>query len=439
MRYPVRAAAAALAASALASALASAPVGAQQGTPPPAPPAIPELPPFAAELERQIPQPALPKPNAFDAYVAAGAAVRRTEWDYGRLLQRARSGRKPSPDEREIRAAAADAGPLLNAARAGFAHPYAAPPARTFDQLFAYYPDFRNVARAFAVQAFARRRAGDAPGAVRSSLDAVRMGTDVCRGVPVLGRLVGIGIQTIGRHEAWEAVPALGAEEAAKAAARMEALFRRQPTFAETMAEERWYNVSGLIALWRDPELRRTWQDRDADRVFRDVVALYDARVTAARFPYRYGKGVPGTQLPPGSPARGIPFLQEISSPSEETAFGQLHFKSCLNDAQNALLTAALGVRAYQARFGRLPDSLDAVAAADCLRAVPADPFSSDGRAPLCYRPSGAGRYVLYSVGPDGADDGGRPMRDEHAHNGARRTLPTPEGRGDIVAGVNGY
>ena len=74
------------------------------------------------------------------------------------------------------------------------------------------------------------------------------------------------------------------------------------------------------------------------------------------------------------------------------------------------------------------------------LQAVPTDPFALSG--PLRYKLAGA-KPLLYSVGPDGKDDGGKAIFD--------RTIPaptTPEAAdrrhavqensvGDIVAGVN--
>ncbi len=69
------------------------------------------------------------------------------------------------------------------------------------------------------------------------------------------------------------------------------------------------------------------------------------------------------------------------------------------------LLATAAGVACerYRRRFGRWPDSLDAIPK-DILAAVPNDPFTGK---PLTFRrlPDGV---TVYSVGPDGRDDGGR-------------------------------
>jgi len=66
-----------------------------------------------------------------------------------------------------------------------------------------------------------------------------------------------------------------------------------------------------------------------------------------------------------------------------------------------ARLSAALAV--YRAEHGRYPDKLDALAPG-LIQAVPGDPFNDK---PLTYRLTDKG-YILYSVGKDMKDDGGK-------------------------------
>jgi hypothetical protein len=66
----------------------------------------------------------------------------------------------------------------------------------------------------------------------------------------------------------------------------------------------------------------------------------------------------------------------------------------------------ALALRAYQAREGRYPQQL-AELTPKYLKAVPVDRFTEG---PLMYRVEGTAGYVLYSVGPNGEDDGGEEM-----------------------------
>jgi hypothetical protein len=72
-------------------------------------------------------------------------------------------------------------------------------------------------------------------------------------------------------------------------------------------------------------------------------------------------------------------------------------------DVELRLLIADLAVRQYLHERGQAPGTLDELMPS-YLPAVPIDPFSGK---PLIYRVQDDG-FVIYSVGPDGKDDGGR-------------------------------
>lgn len=62
-----------------------------------------------------------------------------------------------------------------------------------------------------------------------------------------------------------------------------------------------------------------------------------------------------------------------------------------------------MAIERFRLREGRLPKMLDELVP-DFLASVPSDPF---GGGPLRYRADET-EYLVYSVGPDGVDDGGR-------------------------------
>ena len=73
--------------------------------------------------------------------------------------------------------------------------------------------------------------------------------------------------------------------------------------------------------------------------------------------------------------------------------------------ARLRLLMAELALRCYRSEEGHPPTALDQLVPRD-LQRVPIDPFS--GR-PLIYQQRGT-NWLLYSVGVDGVDDGGKPV-----------------------------
>jgi hypothetical protein len=68
------------------------------------------------------------------------------------------------------------------------------------------------------------------------------------------------------------------------------------------------------------------------------------------------------------------------------------------------LLTAELAARCYRSDQGRAPSSLEQLVP-KYLQRVPLDPFNR-GR-PMIFLPQGT-NWLLYSVGEDGVDDGGK-------------------------------
>src|SRR5262249_13248745 len=77
--------------------------------------------------------------------------------------------------------------------------------------------------------------------------------------------------------------------------------------------------------------------------------------------------------------------------------------QSCArNQAIRGCAAGGRAVERYGLQHGRCPETLDALVP-ELLRAVPTDPY--DGK-PLRYRHDAEG-VVVYTVGPDGKDDGG--------------------------------
>jgi hypothetical protein len=91
-------------------------------------------------------------------------------------------------------------------------------------------------------------------------------------------------------------------------------------------------------------------------------------------------------------------------------------------EQSQANLRVAFALALYCAEHGRYPAKLDALAP-KYLPAVPGDLFS--GKA-LVYKPTDKG-YLLYSVGPDGRDDGGRGQDDDPPGDDLAVRMPLPE------------
>lgn len=85
------------------------------------------------------------------------------------------------------------------------------------------------------------------------------------------------------------------------------------------------------------------------------------------------------------------------------TAWDTALAKAARLDVVREQVVAAIALKRHKLRHGRLPPTLDALVP-EFLATVPRDWFAD---APMRYRPGADGTYELYSVGPDGVDDGG--------------------------------
>ncbi|GMU38141.1 MAG: hypothetical protein KJ057_14000 [Phycisphaerae bacterium] len=110
----------------------------------------------------------------------------------------------------------------------------------------------------------------------------------------------------------------------------------------------------------------------------------------------------PGTQIERAARLVSLTLMWGV----ERTLNGEFRLK-----AQRRMAAAALAIRMYEVDHGRRPASLDELVP-EYLPGVPEDPFADRG-APIRYTPD-ADPPVLYSVGPDGTDDGGHLRRLEN-------------------------
>ncbi len=116
--------------------------------------------------------------------------------------------------------------------------------------------------------------------------------------------------------------------------------------------------------------------------------------------------------------------------------FTQSQLKDVESETQNGLLLLALALHAFRLEHGHYPELLPELAPS-YLKKLPDDPFGVQET--FKYHLKGES-YVLYSVGPDGKDDGGTPIddpRQARSSNPNARYFVNQNSVGDVVAGKN--
>jgi hypothetical protein len=355
------------------------------------------VPPFRPKL------PPMPSPNGYErAMVLAAQLVRPpqlTNW--------------PNGSPAQLRHALRPVRPVLDQVRATFRLQWQVPPALGSANRFAELPSSRECARYFAAESLLAQAEGNDDAAMERCLDAMELGVRMPRGGAVLHALVGVALHAIGFARAEGLTSDLDKAGTGRALARVRRLRSLLPGFVEILEGERISTLADLSnpfsgegwetpfralrASWRMlqppgkvnwplvPEVSRLWLTPKrktlggVNQYFRQVIA-------ESKKPFRTRMAVP------------IP-----TDPISESYIGfnqSLESQWWRVEAELALLEATLAVRMHRLQHGRYPDRLTQISR-EWLPAVPVDPWGQAIRYRLV-----EGKPVVYSLGPDGKDDG---------------------------------
>lgn len=349
--------------------------------------------------------------NAFDYFNRAGQLVQEN----GDTL----ANTVPSIDI-ELIAKNAD---TLKILRQGFAYHYTNPPI-TFSSNLPYFLTFRKLSRILVIDGRVRERSGDWAGAADSGLDAVQLGEEIPNGSDIMGKLVGNQCSALGRSEVWNTINHLSSEQALAAERRLEDTDANRVSFDSTLKSEQ---ESIKTFPWTPDQAA----DRDAYVTFlhqwAEVTYVpYGSRPVLPKDPLT---STPLSnnqiQLLSGNSESPLPNRATIAYiETDSKLLTELWARDTADEVRTRELETALALNAYRSDIGRYPNSLSNLVP-KYLNAIPADSFSSGGD--LLYHITGDS-YMLYSVGPDGVDDGGKPII---------KPLK-PDVTGDIVAGIHG-
>lgn len=211
---------------------------------------------------------------------------------------------------------------------------------------------FRQLMRALIAEgglAEAEGRPGDA---VTSYLDAIRLAEAISRGGIISDRLSGTGIEITVVSLLARIIEAVPRRDANRAIDLLQAIDARRESPEEVLTRD------------------RIWEEHSADgKLWRAGVVLYS-------------------------------YSPEHTSHPEKMSFGMKQ-----SQAWARLEICKLAILRYRLDQDRLPDTL-ADLVPEYIGSVPQDPF---GGQPIVYRPDSTGP-ILYSIGPDGRDDDGKPM-----------------------------
>lgn len=381
----------------------------------------------------------MPSPNAYDYFVEAGKLLKNagaleqaTSSDSGVIYSIAQKARLVERNQA-----------ALKKLRQGLHCRYQQPFKYGIEAEYPEYRLYRGLARLLLLEAEVRSARGGWAGSFDSCQDAMAMGQIVCHGdANWMGRGVCIYSQNVVRPILYRCIAHLDVTQTRRATARMRDLERLHVPVQETLRLERDYCLFWLKEAFAgrctSPETKE-WPrlpDYIKTQVLNRYAQFQDQCIANVSAPYVSKPVFPEIKQSknPAVAFRNAPadIILSVVCMSPE----RLWYRDVLGQTQNRLLTTALALQAYHCDHSQYPAKLDDLTP-KYLPKVPTDLFALKGR--LKYQREGA-KYVLWSVGPDGVDDGGKPATDPKAQTGALpldRYRVVAESMGDIVAGVN--
>lgn len=357
-------------------------------------------------------RPSLPPPPSPNGYDLAAALFARLPSEPAGNLPRWPEG---SPDQLQL--AVQPVRPILNDIRSSFSLDWRAGPVLGISQTLPELSAARNCARYFVADAALARHRNDPALAVQRSLDAVELGARLPRGGVMLHALVAAAIHAMGTASIERQGAEIRTTALPLALARVRRIRAAWPPIGEVLEGERlyslgvitdisqayrrqspvvavrsawtmvgesgetdWSKLDEALSLWLTPKHRSI---ENMDRCYRQAIA-------ESRKPLRQRRTIPL----PTDPASQliVPML-----PSYENVWWRVH-------TSLALLETALAVQMHRQEQGRLPSNLAQVS----RRWLPKTPLDAWGQ-PVRYRLQD-GEPKIYSLGPDGKDDGARPI-----------------------------
>jgi len=398
----------------------------------------------------KIPTPVMPNPNGYDFFLRAAAAFVPDKKGVDEITDR-----NFTPGKSKYYPIAAKEAWLkknahvLELLRQGLKYP-------TFlsvgqdEAIFPRYHQFADMALALRVESHVKAAHHDWLGASNSILDVLEFGYNLPHGGSLYSnaRQVGLAMQVSSLQEMLHLLPYLDVSFSRKAAVRMEQIYAGRFLFSQAMQEEKWRVQRSLLKemdmpFWRwyffstdtsdddnaeeEPDLSSELFVRKQE-ILDECSKFMDQYIANAQLPYSKMGPIPTSS---SKLANYIIHYLYSEYPNGKS----LYWTQARVETFSTLVITMLALRAFRMENGHYPAHLQELVP-KYLTKVPVDPF--DGIATLRYQINRQ-KYQLWSVGPDGVDNQGKPVISEFNQFNCFSQYQVCDScsNGDVVARIN--
>ncbi len=379
----------------------------------------------------EYPNPVMPNPNARDLILRA-ASQAQNSMAFGRG-----AGNMQVSQHNAILAADA---PALQTLHQSFRYPFLEPPVRSASALpLAALTQFRDLNRSVLIDSQAEAIAGRWDAAAELALDDVQLGEMIPHGAESTGVLTGYSCAGIGCQQAWAVLNHVSAEEARHAIARLQEDEALHVPVREIQVEEKWCGLAITADLLRHVDWKHDLTTGSKMERLQgasgDLALLLQNKETILKHMSQSEDRVIELASQPWSSASVAPApTGDAEADMAISNMITLRVRELKDLVQLRMLEIGFALRLYRLEHHAYPASLNELVSAHCLKLLPPDPFRP--AMPLMYHLNGK-KPVLYSVGPDGVDNGGTPVNDTSKVSDRAARMVDEHSKGDMVMGVN--
>jgi len=275
--------------------------------------------------------------------------------------------------------------------------------------------NYQNVARLAVAHARLLDQSGQSERALDAYLDGLAYAEQAMRGGNTLHLTFNFMSSVIIFQHVPTLIPKLSAQDASRGAQRLKKLLEREYPLHELFTQEFREQLTGWERSIKGMAVRGFRLDLpkspvESAMLYRPKAPIIQAAlqyanqcIENAKLPYPKQSVIP---LPPV--LESLPEGMRVVRTPEEIALHAARYFYVRTRLR--LVYTALRLEAFRKTTGRYPARLSELGDSPYFT----DPFSGE---PFVYRPLG-NAYVLYSVGPNGIDDGGTPFPEGRLHRG---------------------
>ncbi len=341
------------------------------------------------------PPPPLPSPNARDYFIKACDLMKDSDL-VGQSVAGKINGYLIPLSSREIDKLLNKNNPALKILREGMKFQYQEPATRSMNTLYPHYAKFRNMAKLLSIVAKSKQLHLDWRGAMNSSLDSIEMGNKVPNGGSLIGGLVGVSIQTIGRKSLESTIPHLDAISAKIGGTRFLDICDKPIPTTDIMLEEKYTWQNELMYLFygnhKDAgssfSLKSFMETTNGGTQVKKINPsdikeilkfLWVGRAqTIADYSIYMDALIAQSKLPYAAQSIALRAPDDRFTKILTLVYRRSREKFVENEAANAVLTLNMAIQGYKMDHERYPDKLEQLVPY-YLKHLPADPRMLSG------------------------------------------------------------